>query len=86
MPREFLDFGNSPVDLSFLNKAEKPARKHGFLKAVQDRLEFEDGTPVRFWDTNLTASSLFLTTAYNVKRQARRLSELGFNQVRNSSS
>jgi Cellulase (glycosyl hydrolase family 5) len=81
-PREFLDFGNSPVDLSFLNDAEKPAGKHGFLRAVQDRLEFEDGTPVRFWGTNVTASSLFLTTAYNVKRQARRLSELGFNLVR----
>jgi hypothetical protein len=81
-PREFLDFNNSPVDLSFLNDSEKPAGKHGFLKAVQDRLEFEDGTPVRFWGTNVTASSLFLTTAYSVKRQARRLSELGFNLVR----
>jgi len=81
-PRELLDFNNSPVDLSFLNDPEKPAGKHGFLRAVQDRLEFEDGTPVRFWGTNVTASSLFLTTAYNVKRQARRLSELGFNLVR----
>jgi Cellulase (glycosyl hydrolase family 5) len=81
-PREFLDFSSSPVDLSFLNDAEKPAGKHGFLKAVQDRLEFEDGTPVRFWGTNVTASSLFLTSTFNVKRQARRLSELGFNLVR----
>jgi hypothetical protein len=81
-PREFLDFNNSPVDLSFLNDAEKPAGKHGFLKAVQDRLQFEDGTPVRFWGTNVTASSLFQTNNYTVKRQARRLSELGFNLVR----
>jgi hypothetical protein len=81
-PREFLDFNSSPVDLSFLNASEKPAGKHGFLKAVQDRLEFEDGTPVRFWGTNVTAASLFATGTYNVKRQARRLSELGFNLVR----
>ncbi len=81
-PREVLDFNRSPVDLSFLNEPEKPAGKHGFLKAAKDRLEFEDGTPVRFWGTNITALSLFATSPYNVQRQARRLSELGFNLVR----
>ncbi len=81
-PREVYDINRSPIDVSFLNDAEKPAGKHGFLKAVRDRLEFEDGTPVRFWGTNVTAYSLFATTAYNVKRQAHRLSELGFNLVR----
>jgi len=43
---------------------------------------FEDGTPVRFWGTNLTASALFGTPQLNVMQQARRLSELGFNLVR----
>ena len=81
-PRDVFDFNSSPVDLSFLNESEKPAGKHGFLKVVGDRLEFEDGTTVRFWGTNITASSLFATTSYNVKRQAQRLSELGFNLVR----
>ena len=81
-PREVFDLNSSPVDLSFLNEPEKPAGKHGFLKAVNDRLEFEDGTAVRFWGTNLTAYSLFATSPNNVKRQARRLSELGFNLVR----
>jgi hypothetical protein len=81
-PRDAFDFNSSPVDLSFLNEPGKPAGKHGFLKAVRNALEFEDGTPVRFWGTNVTGSSLFGTTPYNVKRQAQRLSELGFNLVR----
>jgi hypothetical protein len=81
-PRQLLNFNRSPVDLSFLNEPEKPAGKHGFLKAANDKLEFEDGTPVRFWGTNITAYSLFATSSYNVKRQARRLSQLGFNLVR----
>ncbi|MCP4618202.1 MAG: cellulase family glycosylhydrolase [Bradyrhizobium sp.] len=72
----------SPVDLSFLNAAERPAGKRGFIRAAKDSLTFEDGTPARFWGTNLTAYALFGTTRDNVKRQARRLSELGFNLVR----
>lgn len=72
----------APVDLSFLNAAERPAGKHGFARASNDSLTFEDGTPARFWGTNLTAYALFGTTRDNVKRQARRLSQLGFNLVR----
>lgn len=81
-PIDILDWKTSPVDLSFLNVPEKPAGKHGFLKAQKDKLAFEDGTPVRFWGTNLTSYTLFGTTRENVKQQARRLSELGFNLVR----
>ncbi len=81
-PADKLDWRTSPVDLSFLNASEKPAGKRGFLRAKQDRLVFEDGTVARFWGTNLTAAALFGTTQENTKRQARRLSELGFNLVR----
>jgi hypothetical protein len=81
-PTDILDWKTSPVDLSFLNASEKPAGKHGFLGAVMDRLVFEDGTVARFWGTNLTSYTLFGTSRENVKRQARRLSELGFNLVR----
>ncbi len=81
-PQDVHDIGHAPIDVSFLNEPERPAGKHGFLKAVQDKLEFQDGTPMRFWGTNVTAYSLFSTSANNVKRQARRLSELGFNLVR----
>ena len=81
-PADILDWKTSPVDLSFLNAPEKPAGKHGFLKVQKDRLVFEDGTAVRFWGTNLTAYALFATSKDNVRQQARRLSELGFNLVR----
>lgn len=81
-PADILDPNTAPVDLSFLNATEKPAGKHGFLKAANGRLIFEDVTLVRFWGTNLTAYALFRTDRENVKRQARRLSELGFNLVR----
>jgi hypothetical protein len=81
-PTGILDWAMAPVDLSFLNQTEKPAGKHGFLNAVKDKLVFEDGTPVRFWGTNITAYTLFGTSQVNVQRQAHRLSELGFNLVR----
>lgn len=81
-PAGILDWNTSPVDLSFLNTPEMPAGKRGFLKARGNRLVFEDDTVARFWGTNLTASSLFGTSKDNVKRQAHRLSALGFNLVR----
>lgn len=79
---DIIDWKTSPVDLSFLNDQEKPAGKRGFLKAVKDKLVFEDGTTARFWGTNLTAYALYGTSKESVKQQARRLSELGFNLVR----
>jgi hypothetical protein len=81
-PTDIVDWKTSPVDVSFLNKPEIPAGKHGFLQARGDKLVFEDGTPVRFWGTNLTAYALFGTSKEGTKQQARRLSELGFNLVR----
>jgi Cellulase (glycosyl hydrolase family 5) len=81
-PAGILDWNTSPVDLSFLNAPEMPAGKRGFLTARGDRLVFEDDSVARFWGTNLTAYSLFATSKDNVKIQAHRLSELGFNLVR----
>jgi hypothetical protein len=82
-PTDILDWQVAPVDLSFLNAPEKPAGRRGFVRVSNNRLAFEDGTPVRFWGTNLTASALFETARReDVKIQARRLSELGFNLVR----
>lgn len=82
-PTNILDWQKAPVDLSFLNAREKPAGKHGFVKAAGDRLVFADGTPARFWGTNLVAYSLLGTKSHQaVKDQVKRLSELGFNLVR----
>ena len=72
----------SPVDLSFLNAGQRPAGRHGLIKADGDQLVFEDGTSVRFWGCNVSASALFATPRENVVRQAHRLSQLGFNLVR----
>jgi Subtilase family len=82
-PKDILAWNVAPVDLSFLNASEKPAGKRGFVRVVNGKLVFEDGTPARFWGTNLTAYALLGTVRIDeMKRQARRLSELGFNLVR----
>ncbi len=81
-PADNLDWKTSPVDLSFLNEAEKPAGKRGFIKAASDKLMFVDNSPARFWGTNLSAYTLFGTSRDAVKQQAQRLSALGFNLVR----
>ncbi|MCP5380915.1 MAG: glycosyl hydrolase family 5 [Kordiimonadaceae bacterium] len=72
----------SPVDLSYLNKDEIPAGKHGFLKAEGENLVFEDGKLARFWGTNIQAYALFSTSPSQIKEHAKRLSKLGFNLVR----
>lgn len=79
-PLDNLDWKTAPVNLSFLN--EKPAGKHGFVKAKGDSLVFADGTPARFWGTNLSAYSLFGNSREATCQQAKRLSALGFNLVR----
>jgi len=81
-PLSNLDWEHSPVDLSYLNANEKPAGRRGFVRAAGESLVFGDGSPARFWGTNLTANTLFGTSGINVKQQARRLSQLGFNLVR----
>ncbi|MGN8248170.1 cellulase family glycosylhydrolase [Pseudomonas sp. SMV7] len=81
-PDDQLDWRTSPVDLSFLNAAEKPAGKRGFVKAVGEQLMFADNTPARFWGTNLSAYALFKSPDEEIRVQARRLSALGFNLVR----
>ncbi|PHS71583.1 MAG: glycosyl hydrolase family 5 [Methylophaga sp.] len=80
--KDQIPWNSSPVDISFLNSSHKPAGKHGFLKADGDALVFDDGTPARFWGANIQASALFKTTNSNIKKQAKRLSRMGFNLVR----
>jgi hypothetical protein len=70
------------VDLSFLNAGDRPAGRHGTVKAEGDHLVFEDGTPARFWGANLAGPALFGTPRDNVPRQARRIAQLGYNVIR----
>ncbi|MEO6117599.1 MAG: hypothetical protein ABIP37_00845, partial [Methylotenera sp.] len=80
--KNILDWQTAPIDLSFLNKSERPAGKRGFVKAKGDQLIFEDGTVAKFWGTNIAAYTLFETPKALVQAQAKRLSALGFNLVR----
>lgn len=75
-----VDPEGAPVDLGFLN--DGPAGKHGRLQTKGDALVFEDGTPARFWGTNVAAYALFGTDKNAIQRQARRLAALGYNLVR----
>jgi hypothetical protein len=72
----------APVDLSFLNRDDRPAGRRGFVRADGDRLIFGDGTPARFWGGNLVAYALFKTPREEVARQARRMASLGYNLMR----
>jgi hypothetical protein len=81
----------APVDLSFLNRDERPAGRRGFVRADGDRLVFEDGTPAKFWGGSLAGYFLWERTrkdptrrAYRelVARQAHRISQLGYNLMR----
>jgi len=70
-----------PVDISFVFEDEKPAGKHGFLKAVGEDLRFEDGTLAKFWGVNFNGGACFPDKDYAPK-VARRLAMAGCNIVR----
>ena len=80
--RQALAWDSSPVDLSYLNASDRPAGRHGKVKASGDALAFEDGTPARFWGANLAGPALFQTPRENIPRQARRMAALGYNLAR----
>ena len=70
-----------PVDISFVFEDEKPAGKHGFVKAVGEDLRFEDGTLAKFWGVNFNGGACFPSHEYSHK-VAQRLAQAGCNIVR----
>ena len=74
-------YDSMPVDISFVFENEKPAGKHGFLKAVGEEFRFEDGTPGKFWGVNINGGANFPTHDY-AEKFARRLAMAGCNIVR----
>ena len=70
-----------PVDISFVFADEKPAGKHGFLKADGDVFRFEDGTLARFWGVNFNGGANFPEHDY-AEKVARRVAMSGCNIVR----
>ena len=81
-PTHAIEPGNLPIDLSFLNAADRPAGQRGPVRVQGDQLVWADGTPARFWGTNITAYALFTTPRETVVQQARRLAAQGVNLVR----
>lgn len=74
-------YDDAPVDLRNVYAAERPAGKHGFLKAGGDSFIFEDGTPGRFWGTNFNGGACFPDHEHS-KKIALRLAKIGCNIVR----
>jgi hypothetical protein len=72
----------APVDLSFLNRDDRPVGSRGFVRVDGDCLVFADASPARFWGANLAAYPLFLTPRQEVVRQAHRMAQLGYNLMR----
>ena len=70
-----------PVDISFVFESEKPAGKHGFVRADGDDLRFEDGTHAKFWGVNFNGGACFPDKDYAPKVAAR-LAQAGCNIVR----
>lgn len=69
------------VSLSFLLDA--PAGKHGFVRVGREgNLEFDNGTPVRFWGTNIHSVSTLFPTHQQAEMVAATLARLGCNLVR----
>ncbi len=71
--------GSHYVDWSSLLDA--PAGKHGFLKAVDGHLQFEDGTPIKFWGTTLCDENVFVEKD-KADSLASRLAKMGCNILR----
>ncbi len=84
MPR-YIPFPNftdrMPIDISFVFEDEKPAGKHGFLKADGEDFRFEDGTLGRFWGVNFNGGACLPPHDY-AEKVARRLAQSGCNLVR----
>lgn len=62
---------------------DAPAGKRGWVQARADgRLQFEDGTPARFWGTTLTYAGAFPDGNEDIERVADTLAACGYNLVR----
>lgn len=73
------DVGPSP--LGFDSWLDKPAGKHGGVRIVGDHFKFEDGTPIKFWGTNLSYGAS-APAKENADFTAARFAKWGVNAVR----
>lgn len=61
---------------------DRPAGKHGGVRAAGDHFQFEDGTPVKFWGTNLSYGGNCAPDRRAADFTAARFARLGVNAVR----
>ena len=69
------------VEFDMSHWLHKPAGKHGFVLIDNDRFVFEDGTPVKFWGTNIASEKPFMPAA-EADAWSEWLARYGFNAVR----
>ena len=60
-----------PIDLRGVFADERPAGRHGFMRAEGGSFVFADGTPARFWGTNFNGGACFPEHAYAEKLAVR---------------
>ena len=61
---------------------DKPAGAHGGVRMIGDRFQFEDGTPVKFWGTNLSYGGNCAPKKKAAEVTAARFAKYGVNGVR----
>ncbi len=72
---------NGPSVVSMNDWLDAPAGKHGGVRMVGDGFQFEDGTPVKFWGTNLSYA-LCAPEQEGADATAARFAKYGVNGVR----
>ena len=74
------DLGPSVISMN--DWLDKPAGKHGGVRMVGDAFQFEDGTPVKLWGTNLCYARRCAPTKENADLTAARFAKYGINGLR----
>ena len=73
---------DTPCIIAMDDWLEKPAGKRGGVRRVGDRFQLEDGTPIKFWGTNLSYGSGCAPQKADADATAARFSRYGINAVR----
>ncbi len=73
---------DSPSVIAMDDWLEKPAGKRGGVRMVGDRFQLEDGTPIKFWGTNLSYGSGCAPQKPDADATAARFARYGVNAVR----
>lgn len=60
---------------------DAPAGNHGFVQMENENLRFEDGTPIKFWGTNINGSNVF-SEKKKAEDFVKFLAKYGINAVR----